>query len=86
MIGGGYKDFNFDTDRTIFLGDLSYFCTEDDLVQICALYGTITAVQVRRGTNGKSLLFGLVEYAHPESTRIAFGELNGRLFMGRNLK
>jgi RNA recognition motif-containing protein len=80
------KEYHFDTNRTIFVGDLSYFCTEDDLVPLCSPFGHITAVKIRRGNQGKSLLFGFVENAHQDSTELAFADLHGKLFMGRNLK
>ncbi len=80
------KDYPFDGDRTIFLGDLSFFCTENDLLPLCSTYGAVTAIRIRRGNQGKSLLFGFVEYTFPEAARIASVELNGQLFMGRYLR
>jgi RNA recognition motif-containing protein len=79
-------EYHFETVRTVFMGDLSYFCTEDDLYAIGSPYGHITAIKVRRGNQGKSLLFGFVEYETIESAQHAFHKLNNRLFMGRYLR
>ncbi len=72
--------------KTLFIGDLSYFCTEDDLVNIFSRYGVITGVKIRRGATGESLLYGFMCFQSPESTIIAMRELNGKVFMGRNIR
>lgn len=72
--------------RTLFLGDLSYFCKEDDLCALFAGYGPILAVSVRRGVTGESLMHGFVALESAESARRVIADMNGMEFMGRNLK
>jgi RNA recognition motif-containing protein len=72
--------------RTLFLGDLSYFCKEEDLCALFQGYGPIIAVSVRRGVSGESLMHGFVALQTAEQARKIIIDMNGIEFMGRNLK
>lgn len=75
-----------DASRTLFLGDLSYFCTEEDLCAVFAGYGPILTVRVRRGVTGESLMHGFIALDTPEAARQAILDLDGIEFMGRNMR
>lgn len=75
-----------DASRTLFLGDLSYFCTEEDLCALFAPYGPILTVRVRRGVTGESLMHGFIALDSPDAARRAITDLDGVEFMGRNIR
>eukprot|EP00981_Chlorochromonas_danica_P008203 scaffold2062_cov181-Ochromonas_danica.AAC.7 len=75
-----------DASRTLFLGDLSYFCTEEDLCTLFADYGPILTVRVRRGVTGESLMHGFIALESPDMARRAITDLDGIEFMGRNMR
>lgn len=75
-----------DAFRTLFLGDLSYFCTEEDLCSIFAPFGHISTVRVRRGVTGESLMHGFIALDSHEAAKRAIAELDGKMFMGRNIR
>ena len=72
--------------RTLFIGDLSYFCTEEDLLNIFASYGPILTVRIRRGVTGDSLMHGFIAVATLDAAHRAIQDLDGVEFMGRNMK
>lgn len=71
--------------RTIFTGDLSYFCTEDDLLKLFTPIGNILSVNVAR-KNDSSLMYGFVEFESLDVAEQAAKDLNRQMFMGRNLR
>jgi RNA recognition motif-containing protein len=84
--GGKQTEAYFEPSRTLFLGDLSFFCTEEDLCTLFQPYGPIAAVRVRRGVTGESLLHGFIAFHTPEATVHAVQDLDGKEFMGRNMR
>ncbi len=75
-----------DASRTLFIGDLSYFCSEEDLCTLFAPYGRILTVRVRRGVTGESLMHGFIALDTPEAAQRAIIDLDGVEFMGRNMR
>ena len=72
--------------HTVFIGDLSYFCTEEHLIPVFRPYGMISEVKVKRNNKGETLMFGFVSYEDESSVHAAIAELNGKEFMGRCLR
>jgi cold-inducible RNA-binding protein len=70
----------------LYVGNLSYATTEDDLRQLFESYGRPDSVTVisDRGT-GRSKGFGFVEYSKDEEAKAAMSALNGREIDGRAL-
>ncbi len=70
----------------LYVGNLSYATTEDDLRQLFGAYGSPDSVTVisDRGT-GRSKGFGFVEYSKDDEARSAMSALNGREIDGRAL-
>ncbi len=82
----GANKFYFEPSQALFLGDLSYFCTEDDLCALFGSYGPISTVKVQRGITGEPLLHGYIAFASPVCARKALLDLDGHPFMGRTLR
>lgn len=70
----------------IFVGDLSLFFTEDNILQLFAPFGPVLTARIRRAENGISLMHGFVILENVEKANAAVNILNGQEFMGRNIK
>lgn len=71
----------------VFVGDLSYFCNEENLEILFGSYGTVRKVDIRRGeeTHG-SLMHGFVEMEVLSDAITAANALDGIKFMGRKMR
>jgi RNA recognition motif-containing protein len=72
--------------RSVFVGDLSYFCTEIDLANLFRKYGKIVNIEIKRGRQGDSLMHGFVEYELDVSAQLAIHYLHGFKYMGRKMR
>jgi RNA recognition motif-containing protein len=72
---------------TIYVGNLVYNVTTDDLKEVFAEYGTVSRVYlpVDRET-GKMRGFGFVEMSSDDEEAIAIETLDGAEWMGRQMK
>lgn len=72
---------------TIYVGNLSYQATEDDLKDVFSEYGTVkrVALPIDRET-GRVRGFAFVEMAEDDRENTAISELDGAEWMGRQLK
>jgi RNA recognition motif-containing protein len=72
---------------SIYIGNLSYEVTQEDLTSVFAEYGTVTRVQIPidRET-GRSRGFGFVEMGSDAEEDAAIEALDGAEWMGRSLK
>ncbi|MEG4319245.1 MULTISPECIES: RNA-binding protein [unclassified Microcoleus] len=72
---------------SIYVGNLSYEVTSDDLSEVFAEYGTVSRVQVPvdRET-GRMRGFAFVEMASETEEAAAIAALDGAEWMGRDLK
>ena len=70
----------------IYVGNLSWSCTNDDLMQLFSQHGTVARAQVilDRET-GRSRGFGFVEMANEAEAKAAVEALNNFNFQGRPL-
>lgn len=71
----------------IYVGNLSYDVTENQLEELFSDFGSVTEAKViiDRDT-GRSKGFGFVQMDDDGEGESAIGELNGKEFCGRNLK
>lgn len=70
----------------IFVGNLPFVTTDDELHELFARYGEITrATVIKDRVTGKSRGFGFVEMMDDEMARQAIEALNGSDLMGRAL-
>ncbi|MBD1853041.1 RNA-binding protein [Leptolyngbya sp. FACHB-711] len=72
---------------SIYVGNLSYQVTEEDVTTVFAEYGTVKRVQlpVDRET-GRMRGFGFVEMSSDAEEQAAIDALDGAEWMGRDLK
>ncbi|WP_163718345.1 RNA recognition motif domain-containing protein [Mangrovibacterium lignilyticum] len=70
----------------IFVGNLNYTITEDDLREIFEEYGELSSVKlISDKFTGKSKGFGFVEMADADEAKKAIEELNGAEVEGRTM-
>ncbi len=70
----------------LFVGNLSFQATEDDLRELFAQAGTVESVRIVTDQfTGRPRGFGFVEMSTKEEAAKAVEMLNGRLFRDRNL-
>jgi RNA recognition motif-containing protein len=71
----------------IYVGNLSYQTTSDDLETLFSEYGEVTRAKVVNDRDtGRSKGFGFVEMANENDAQEAIEALNERSVGGRNLK
>eukprot|EP00981_Chlorochromonas_danica_P015471 scaffold12312_cov248-Ochromonas_danica.AAC.8 len=71
----------------LFLGDLSLFCAEKDILSAFSVFGRVTNVRIKRSSeNKKHLLYGFVEYSSAAEAIRAMQAMNGAMFLGRILR
>ena len=70
----------------IFVGNLSYNVTEDDLRQAFEDFGQVaSATVIMDEQSGRSKGFGFVEMPVPAEAQSAIAALNGQAFKGRTI-
>ena len=70
----------------IYIGNLAYEVTEDDLRRVFAPFGEVTTVTVIRDRfSGVSRGFGFVEMPMPAAAHAAIARLQGRALKGQTL-
>ena len=71
----------------IYVGNIPYKSTEDDLGNLFAEYGDVTSVKIIKDKfTGRSKGFGFVEMAEESAGNAAVEALDGLEHMGRNLR
>ncbi len=72
--------------KKLYVGNLSYSTTEDDLKEAFAKFGEIVSVKIITDpSSGRSKGFGFVEMSVDEDAEKAITGLNGSSFMDRTL-
>lgn len=72
---------------SIYVGNLSFEVTEEDLTQVFAEYGTVKRVQLPTDREtGRMRGFGFVEMGTESEETAAIEALDGAEWMGRDLK
>lgn len=72
---------------SIYVGNLSYSVTQDDLTQVFSEYGTVTRVQLPTDREtGRARGFGFVEMESEAAENAAIQALDGAEWMGRAMK
>jgi RNA recognition motif-containing protein len=68
----------------IYVGNLSYDATEDDLRQAFSAHGEVTSVSIIKDREtGRSRGFGFVEMADSEEAQRAIESMNNSMILGR---
>lgn len=72
--------------KKLYVGNLGYQVTKNDLEQMFAAYGTVSSAQVITDREtGSSKGFAFVEMASEQEAQAAISALNGKSIEGRNL-
>ncbi len=72
---------------SIYVGNLSFDATQDDINQVFAEYGTVKSVKVPTDREtGRVRGFAFVEMSADAEEEAAIGALDGAEWMGRTLK
>lgn len=72
---------------SIYIGNLSYQVTEEDLTSVFAEYGSVKRVQLPTDREtGRMRGFGFVEMSSDTEEQAAIDALDGAEWMGRSLK
>lgn len=71
--------------KTVFVGDLSFFCEESHLLTLFTPLGNVVDIDLKRGPDGESLLHAFVKFENELSVHISIEVLNGVKFLGRKL-
>jgi len=70
----------------LYVGNLPYNTTEDDLRELFSAHGTVASVRlISDRETGRSKGFGFVEYENDDEAKAAIDALNGQEFSGRAL-
>ena len=70
----------------IYVGNLSWSMTDDDLSNLFTQYGTVTSAKILKEKNtGRSKGFGFVEMEDDEAAKTAIATLNESEIQGRKL-
>jgi cold-inducible RNA-binding protein len=70
----------------IYVGNLAWACTSDDLLQLFGQHGTVARAQVIMDRDtGRSRGFGFVEMPNADEAKAAVAALNNFQFQGRAL-
>jgi RNA recognition motif-containing protein len=70
----------------IYVGNLSWTMTDEDLSSLFTQYGTVSSAKILKDKmNGRSKGFGFVEMEDDEAARTAISNLNETEVMGRKL-
>ncbi len=70
----------------IYVGNLSWTMTDDDLSSLFTQYGTVTSAKILKDKmNGRSKGFGFVEMEDEEAAKTAIANLNESEVQGRKL-
>lgn len=71
----------------IYVGNLNYNLTEDELRQIFEEFGEVVSAKIILDKySGRSKGFGFVEMSNDEEANAAIAALNDSEFQGRNMK
>lgn len=75
------------TTYCLFLGDISLFCSENDLTKAFEKYGPLAEVRIKRNKLTKcNLSYGFVEFYDYHSAENAICAMDGQVVCGRALK
>lgn len=84
--GGAEDGTKRHSDSTIFIGNLSFFCKESDIIDMLSAYGKAKNVEFARSPEGNNLLYGYIELDDVSQAQQCAADLNGRLHKGRHLR
>lgn len=79
------RDLDLMPKETLFVGDLSFFCSDEDLSRTFSPFGPLGSASVRKSKANEPLHYGFVEVP-VENVEKAIESLNGTVLLGRRLR
>jgi RNA recognition motif-containing protein len=71
----------------LFLGDLSCFCSEQEILEVFSPFGTVLDIRIiRNRETNRSLSYGFIDFKTATAATSAMKELNGKLVCGRAIR
>lgn len=72
---------------TLFLGDLSAFCNEEDIHKLFSPFGEIVEIKIMRSEEtSRNLSYGFIKFANAACAKKAMNAIDGTLFCGRHIR
>ncbi len=72
---------------TLFVGDLSIYCTKEDIERAFSPFGTIKDIRIKKDEQtGKYLSYGFVEFEEVSAAVNALQNMNGYVLCGRPMR
>jgi RNA recognition motif-containing protein len=72
---------------SLFLGDLSLFCTEKDIEDAFGKFGKIVEVRIQRSKEtARALSYGFIEFSEPAFAEAALNSMHNYVLKGRPLR
>ncbi len=87
MVNQNVQGPHIENPNEVFVGNLSFFCEEQHLLELFQPYSTVTHCRIMRSEDRtRSLLFGFIAFAtHHEMIEMC-KLFNGHVFFGRRLR
>eukprot|EP00544_Gedaniella_sp_CCMP2646_P009343 CAMPEP_0202480058 /NCGR_PEP_ID=MMETSP1361-20130828/197_1 /ASSEMBLY_ACC=CAM_ASM_000849 /TAXON_ID=210615 /ORGANISM="Staurosira complex sp., Strain CCMP2646" /LENGTH=172 /DNA_ID=CAMNT_0049107451 /DNA_START=143 /DNA_END=661 /DNA_ORIENTATION=+ len=79
------KNPRFMGDTKLYVGNIAFECTEDDLVRVFSEAGVVGDISLVRDEQGRNRGFGFITMRTKEGGEKAMETLDGSEFMGRNI-
>ena len=70
--------------KAIYVGNLSFSASEEEVEEMFAQYGTVVSVKLMRDREGRSRGYAFVRMESEEALEAMIG-LDGKVFKGRNI-
>ncbi|KAF2148444.1 splicing factor, CC1-like protein [Myriangium duriaei CBS 260.36] len=70
----------------LYVGNIHFNVTEEDLEGVFSQYGEVEFVQLQKDDNGRSRGYGFVQFSSPDDAKSALAELNGFELAGRPIR
>jgi RNA recognition motif-containing protein len=74
------------TENTVFVGNLPFDITEEDLTLIFSAVGVLKEVRIHRDKQSAKAVYGFVEFTDPVHVEPGLGLLDNALVLGRRLR
>jgi RNA recognition motif-containing protein len=74
--------------RTLFLGNLPYFCHENDVLYLFQGFGKIESVRLIKNnrTSGGNMGYGFITFDAYQDAMLAASSLHGKPLLGRDIR
>lgn len=72
--------------KVLFVGDLSFFTDEGDLLKFFSPFGVVLSIELKKGLDGHSLCHGFVEFQQHSAALEVLHSLQGFKLNGRRMR